>query len=483
MTRPPNVLFVFADEWRAQATGYAGDPNCDTPALDAFARRSINVTHAVSGCPVCCPYRASLMTGQYPLTHGVFINDVELDPDCASLARAFAAGGYRTSYIGKWHLHGSPEGRNERRGLPVPRSHQLGFDDWLGFECTHNYQKSPFFQDGDPTRLLWSEYRARWSGAPALSDEQRAYDAFPQTLAALDVLADRAADGRPGLCMLSWGPPHFPLETAPPSYQDRYRDRTLVLRDNVPADLRDVAQAELRGYYAHIAALDDCLGMLLDGLGRLGLADDTIVVFTADHGDMRQSQGLETKLFPWDESIRVPFLIRDPRHPGMHGRRLDALIDSPDLMPTLLGGCGLPIPATVEGRDWSAELAGRRPVDPHHDALLLVAGEITELRFNGMRAWRGLRTLSHTYVRSSDGPWLLYDNIADPFQRRNLIADPASQELRERLDHRLWRRLAERGDTFPTSDELLRSAGLSHYREATSPLRATWVDPWIGRGA
>ena len=104
----PNVIFVFADEWRAQATGYAGDPNCETPVLDQLASKSLNVTHAVSGCSVCCPYRGSLLTGQYPLTHGVFINDVELNPECESIAKAFNAGGYTTSYIGKWHVYGSP---------------------------------------------------------------------------------------------------------------------------------------------------------------------------------------------------------------------------------------------------------------------------------------------------------------------------------------------------------------------------------------
>ena len=94
MTKPPNIVFVFADEWRAQATGYSGDPNCETPVLDDLASHSINVTHAVSGCSVCCPYRASLLTGQYPLTHGVYINDVELSPDCISIARVFADGAW-----------------------------------------------------------------------------------------------------------------------------------------------------------------------------------------------------------------------------------------------------------------------------------------------------------------------------------------------------------------------------------------------------
>ena len=120
----PNVVFVFGDEWRMQATGFNGDSNCETPVLDSLAAESVNITHAVAGAPVCCPYRASLLTGQYPLTHGVYINDVELDPNCHSIARAFKAGGYETAYVGKWHVYGSPDGQYNRRSAVVPRDYQ-----------------------------------------------------------------------------------------------------------------------------------------------------------------------------------------------------------------------------------------------------------------------------------------------------------------------------------------------------------------------
>jgi arylsulfatase A-like enzyme len=308
------------------------------------------------------------------------------------------------------------------------------------------------------------------------------YDAFAQSRAAVEYLAERRRTGEPFLLMLSWGPPHFPLDTAPDPYRARYAGRTLALRDNVPADCRERAQEELRGYYAHIAALDDALKIVLDGLRDLGLADDTIVVFTSDHGDMRQSQGLETKLFPWDESIRVPFLLRHPGLPHAAGTRVPVLIDAPDIMPTLLRLCDLPVPGSVEGRDWSAEMTGRRPVDPDSDALLGVAAETTELRFNGMHAWRGLRTLRYTYVRNTEGPWLLYDNDADPYQKRNRIGDPEHRTLVEKLDRRLSDRLTERGDEFLSSAATLTRAGLAHYREAHSPLQRVWRDPWAAGG-
>jgi len=104
MSKKPNVVFVFGDQWRQQATGYAGDPNVKTPNLDALARESVNFTHALAGCPVCSPYRASMLTGQQPLTHGVFVNDVYLQPRTSSIAQAFSVAGYDTAYIGKWHV-------------------------------------------------------------------------------------------------------------------------------------------------------------------------------------------------------------------------------------------------------------------------------------------------------------------------------------------------------------------------------------------
>jgi arylsulfatase A-like enzyme len=103
---PPNVLILHTDQWRAQAFGYAGDPNVKTPNIDRLSSESANISLAVAGMPVCTPHRASLMTGQFPLTHGLFMNDVQLDTNATTLAKVFADAGYATGYIGKWHLDG-----------------------------------------------------------------------------------------------------------------------------------------------------------------------------------------------------------------------------------------------------------------------------------------------------------------------------------------------------------------------------------------
>jgi len=458
----PNVVFVFADEWRAQATGYNGDPNCATPTLDKLASQSLSITHAVSGCPVCCPYRASFLTGQYPLTNGVFINDVELDPSCTSIARAFKAGGYQTSYIGKWHLHGSPEGRNERRSSPVPRSHQMGFDQWRGYECSHNHLSSGYYHNEDPQLHPWEDY-----------------DAFAQSREAARQLEEHRKTDSPLFLVMSWGPPHFPLDNAPELYRRKYREKEIHLRKNVPPELERQATEHLRGYYAHIAALDHALEILLKGIEDAGMLDNTLLVVTSDHGDMRSSQALQTKCFPFDESIRVPFLVRGPQiNPG----ELAAPLDAPDIMPTLLGLCGLEIPASVEGRDWSPEILGRRDSRDDDAALLSMPVDFTELQFNAMSAYRGLRSKRYTYVRNLEGPWLLYDNEADPFQMDNLVNRPPFRDLQVSLDKQLSEMLLQRQDEFLPAESYLRQAGLCHYKEVQCNVRQYWRDPWRDGG-
>lgn len=441
----PNVLFLLTDQWRAQATGYNGDSNAHTPILDRFARQCVDYRNAVSGTPVCCPYRASLMTGEYPLKHGVFINDVELKPSGPTLAEVFAKSGYRTGYIGKWHLHGSPDGQYGRRQTFVPPGKRLGFDYWKAFEVSHAYNQSGYYEGDDRQVKMWP-----------------GYDALAQTRDACQFIEKQSTD--PYFLMLSVGPPHDPYDSAPAKYKALYDGRKIALRANVPAALEDKAQGMLRGYYSHIAALDDCLGQLLGAIDRSGSANDTIVVFTSDHGDMMLSQGLTTKLYPWDESIRIPFLMRYPAK--LKPRKVKTPLNAPDVMPTLLTACGLSVPATVQGVNGGSPAALLSLPVPSHEA-----------RRYGFAEYRGLRTDRYTYVRSISGPWLLYDNERDPFQKHNLIADPAASALRAGLEGQLASMLKEAGDEFLPAAEYVRRAHLEHYRELNVPIGAT-RSPW-----
>src|SRR3569833_1359318 len=273
----PNVVYILTDEWRAQATGYAGDPNAQTPALDKLSGESVNFVNACSNHPVCSPYRSSRITGQFPLTHGVFLNDEELKPKGATLGQVFTEAGYSTGWIGKWHMYGSPQGNYERRTAYIPPDHRFGFSYWKANECTHDYNHSIYYEGRAATAKYWP-----------------GYDAIAETNDACTFIAQRAGTRDPFLLVLSMGPPHFPLNTAPEKYQALYRAREIQLRPNVPADARKNAISDLRGYYSHIKAVDDCIGRVLSTLERVGLAGSTILVFTADHGDMMGSQGLPT---------------------------------------------------------------------------------------------------------------------------------------------------------------------------------------------
>ena len=147
--RKPNLVFIFADQWRAQDTGYAGNKEVITPNLDNLASKSVVFTHAVSCCPVCSPYRASLITGQYPLTTGVFLNDIDFKPKGDTIAQVYRQAGYNTAYIGKWHLDGSD------RSEFIPMEKRLGFDYWRAVGCVHNYNNSVYYGD-TPEKLKWA---------------------------------------------------------------------------------------------------------------------------------------------------------------------------------------------------------------------------------------------------------------------------------------------------------------------------------------
>lgn len=446
--RKPNIVYVFGDQWRAQAFGYAGDPNARTPHVDKLAGTSVNFTTAVSGCPVCTPYRGSLLTGQFPLTTGLFMNDVYLRPEATSLAEACTVAGYDTGYIGKWHIDG------HGRSAFIPRSRRQGFDYWKVIECTHNYNRSAYYGDQNVKRT--------WTG----------YDAAAQTRDAQKYIRDHAK-GKPFLLMLSWGPPHNPYQTAPKKYRDMFPDASAIrLRPNVPARSRRGARRDLQGYYAHGAALDKCVGDLLGTLDECGIADETLFVFTSDHGDMLGSQGMVRKQKPWDESIRVPLLLRYPGVLGKKGKVIDMPISTPDLMPTLLGLSGVPVPKSVEGKDFSPVLRGEAPAD-NQAALISCAAPFGEWkRSRGGKEYRGVRTRRYTYVRDLKGPWLLYDNQADPHQMTNLVGNKAHAETQARLETLLAAKLKATGDRFAPGDVYIKKWGYKVDKGGTVPYRS-----------
>jgi arylsulfatase A-like enzyme len=355
------------------------------------------------------------------------------------LAEVFKAHSYDTAYIGKWHLDGP------YRSNYIPPERHKGFDYWKVLGCTHDYNNSYYYVDDDDTHHTWE-----------------GYDAIAQTRDAQQHIRNHNGEN-PFLLVLSWGPPHAPYETAPEKYRQMYNPSTIQLRPNVPDWIAQDAREWIAGYYAHCTALDDCLGNLRQTLKETGLEENTIFIFTSDHGDMLGSQGMDKKQKPWDESIRIPFLLHYPALFGKEGRQLGAPFDMPDVMHTLLGLCDLPIPNTVEGVDFSHYLQHGGD-DPSGGAALLACyypySQWSVAK--GGRDYRGVRTNRYTYVRTHQGPWLLYDNETDPYQLNNLVNQPDYANIQQQLETQLQQKLDHLGDEF--------SPGLDYVQQWGYPL-------------
>lgn len=428
--RKPNIVIVMADQWRAQDLGYMGNREVITPNLDRLAGESVNARFGVASVPVCSPSRASLLTGQHATTHGVFYNDRPLRNEALTLAEVCGGNGYRTGFIGKWHINGSlNKDYGPGRLAPIPANRRQGFEYWRVLECTHDYNNSPYYNEVNQ-RFVWQQY-----------------DAISQTDSAIAFMNRR--DAKPFLLVLAWGPPHDPYQTAPKEYRQKYANRPIALRGNVPASDTTEARRALRGYYAHINALDDCIGRLQAALKTANLDEHTIFVFTSDHGDMIYSQGMINKQKPWDESIRIPMLLNYPAGLGRAGKVLDVPVTLTDLMPTLLSLSGQPVPKSVEGTDFAPLLRKPRPARPDDAALISCVVPFHQWNYaKGGREYRGLRTSRYTYVRDLNGPWLLYDNERDPYQLTNLVNQKGIAATQQQLDDLLAKRLNKANDHF-----------------------------------
>jgi arylsulfatase A-like enzyme len=439
----PNLLFVFADQLRGMDLGCAGNPEVITPNLDRFAAEGTLFRRAFANVPVCTPSRAVLLTGRYPLANRVIGNDLPLPEDMPTLGERFRDSGYRTGYIGKWHLDGVP-----RAKFTPPGARRHGFEYWAAYNCSHDYFRPHKCYRDDPEPVVIEGYEPE-----------------VQTNQALDFIA--AQDERPFCLVLSWGPPHDPYPMVPERYKTRYEPQQLTLRPNVQP-LRPASEWLARGleprrtladYYAAITALDEQFGRLLDGLAAAGLDENTIVVFTSDHGDQLWSHGTMKKQQPFEESIHIPLICRWPgRIPA--GRRSDALVSIVDYAPTLCGLAGITPPEGVQGTDRSALVLGQDAAGA--DAVLLMDLIVAdESRIQELPEWRGLRTSRYTYAQRQNGEdWLLFDNEQDPYQLTNLVDTTVASATRDHLARELDRRLAEIGDHKCPGEEYIRALGL-----------------------
>ena len=420
--RRPNILFVLPDQMRGQAMGCMGNPDVQTPHMDRLAGQGILFRNTFANTPVCCPARAILQTGLYTHRNGMVANDLRLREDHVTVAELLANEGYRTGFVGKWHL----DGGKRMPGWVPPGGRRQGYEFWAANVCSHRHFKSQYFRDTD------------------VPIPMQKYESEEWTDLGLEFLGATKSDDRPFLLMLQMGPPHNPYK-APEQFESMYDADQITLRPNYQAGGRRIpGRTEIASYYGMVTDVDAQLGRLMDGLDQLGLTEDTIVLFSSDHGDMLGSQGVRLKRKPWEESIRVPGILRYPRQ-VQAGRQEEALFSHVDFVPTLLALCGVQPPSTMQGSDLSPLIRGESNEGPD-SAFFQIFGPF---QGGGVEAgWRGVRTQRHMYARYQDRPWVLYDLEEDPYEMNNLASDPSSQSLREEMDQRLSRWMTQTGDSW-----------------------------------
>jgi arylsulfatase A-like enzyme len=447
--KKPNIVYILTDQWRASATGYAGDPNVRTPNLDRLAQESYNFRNAVSVCPVSTPYRASLLTGRYPTSTGMFLNDLHLPPTECCIGEALAEAGYKTAYIGKWHLDG------HGRQVYIPPERRRGFKYWKVAECDHNYNHSHYYAGDSPEKLYWD-----------------GYDVYAQTKDAQQYITDQAESSEPFALFVSYGTPHFPHHTAPVELQALYPPVDIRLPVNVPESMKEQATIEAQGYYAHCQALDKSIQDILITLDEKGLRENTIFVFTSDHGEMLGSHGIrpKEKQVPLNESAGVPFLLRYPAIHGNTGKLVDMPINTPDIFPTLFGLAGLEIPETIEGDDLSFVIKGE-PESEDHAVLYMQVAPWVGGEYG--KEYRAVKTNRYTYVRALECPWLLFDDVNDPFQMTNLVSKPEYADILTHLDNQLKKLLERVNDDFRPGKSYIDDWGLDPNENGWIPYTMT----------
>ncbi len=449
----PNLVYVFADQLRYDVLGYMGDGKAITPHIDKLASEGVYFTNSVSVSPVCAPYRASLFTGKYSSSTGMVVNEIRMNPNHKTIAHVLQDGGYETGYIGKWHLWGAAAGghHDDKNSFTPQGTGRLGFDGvWKSYGFHHNNYNS-YYYENEPQKIYYGE---------GVFEPEAQFDM------AIDFLKESARSEKPFALFLSVGIPHdpwdkenvpevyynmfkdveFPLPETMSDYPDQYMDRN---RD--PEKWLDYWKPNMsefkRVYYAMNAALDTYMGRLTSALEVQGLADNTILVFTSDHGEMFGENSRVYKMTFYEKAARIPLIIRWPKK-IKSGRSLDACINTPDIMPTLLGMMDLPVPAEVEGLDMSElVLTGDGP-EPAY-AFMQGMGH-TYLWLDGFE-WRAVRDKQYTYARYlKDGKELLFDNVNDPLQSANLADNQEYAEKLKELRSQMAHKMVELNDQFMT---------------------------------
>lgn len=446
----PNLIYIFPDEFRPYSMGFLGKERVKTPNLDQFAREGTTCTNVVSNFPICSPYRAILMSGKYPKDNGVLSNchsasDSSLKEDLYCISDCLSDEGYNTAYIGKWHLD-TPgpgddkygEGRREDGHVwdcfTPPGRKRHNFHYWYSYGCCDQHN-NPHYWTNDTEHNACIHIN-EWS-------------AKHETDVAIDYIKKHVSNGekeKPFALFLAYNPPHMPFNEVPEKYKEIYEDYTpddLLVWDNLNDIGREKAAPHIKDYYSMISGIDDQFGRILEVIKSEGIEEDTVVIFTSDHGEMMGSHGLMHKQVWYNESLLVPFLIK---YPGKirEGIVDNMLISTIDHYKTIMGLLGIERAELkeIDGKDLSERLMTGYG-DENESALYMYIDEKNPE--NGMR---GIKTDRYTFVLEIIDHiinWYCFDNIEDPSQLDNIYGSDAYRDYI--LKKELIKKIIEANDT------------------------------------
>jgi arylsulfatase A-like enzyme len=442
MTTPTNILLIHSDQHRFDCLGVNGHPFLKTPNLDRLAREGMNFTHAFTPIPICSPARNCLLHGQWPTEHGCIMNsDSEAarwpDDNLPSFSQQLARAGYTTGYVGKWHVSNTRD--PDSYGFQQFPGHRA-YDEWLDAEgCPPAKYANGWFGETvegrtpEQTHLAWCADRT------------------------IDMLTDAASGDKP--FFVRWDPPepHLP-NIVPEPYASMYPPASIPPWDNFedPLTNKPIVQRQARKtwklddwtwdqwapivgrYLGEISLMDAQIGRVLSALDELGLADDTLVIYTTDHGDMCGSHGMIDKHFVmYDELVRVPLIARWPSRIEP-GSECDAFIAHEiDLASTFCDAGGVPTPDTFRGQSLVPLMTGDATDNGRDDIMSMYHGN----QF-GLYSQRMIRDRRWKYIWNPTAEDELYDLDTDPAELTNRTGDPACRDELARLRLRLvdWMR-------------------------------------------
>jgi arylsulfatase A-like enzyme len=445
-TKRPNILWIMGDQFRGQALESNGDPNSRTPNLTRAEVNGMSFTGHVSGFPLCCPFRGSMLTSRYP-HHCVPGHEYPLPEGQKTIADVLNADGYHTGYFGKWHLGGWHEKDGRAAFFITDPARRGGFQTWAGYE-NNNSQ--------------WDCWVHGGSGKEAFHYRLPGYETDELTNLLLKYIQDRATEqkagrGKPFFGVLSVQPPHDPY-VAPEKFMANYNPERIQLRDNV-AHSRSIeaeVRRDLAGYYAMIENLDWNFGRVVQSLTNLGLLENTHIFFFADHGDMHGSHGMLRKTCPYEESIRTPFLMSGgiPRPPAIKVGRQPVVSNHVDIAPTTLGLCGIKKPDWMEGTDLSHHRINKENPSREPDSAYLQNVVPTGHPDSINTSYRGLVTRDGwKYVCFENRSWLLFNLNDDPFEEANLAQNNRFRAERKKMISRLKQWVADVDDRFTIPED------------------------------